>query len=186
MGMERFLFVGLGNPGEKFMGTRHNVGVDALRAWVQQWGDGAAWRQQSRFESEIASVTRGGMTVDCMFPLTFMNDSGRAVQAYSQFYDIAPEDILIIHDELELPLGEIGIKEGGSAHGHNGVRSIHDVLGTDQLVRLRIGVGRPVDDVPVERYVLQRFTEDERTIIQTRSIPQACDMLETILQKAVS
>ncbi|MEX0649878.1 MAG: aminoacyl-tRNA hydrolase [Candidatus Andersenbacteria bacterium] len=179
--MNKVVFVGLGNPGKKFEHTRHNVGIDILRVWVEMMkGRGATvsnWKEEQAFNAEIAEVALPPVQVECIFPLTFMNDAGRAVGAHAAFYNITPQNILIIHDDLELPLGEVSIKEEGSAHGHNGVRSIHQQLSTDKIRRLRIGIGRPLAQVPVEEYVLQQFTTEEQPGI-TQSIHQAALLLE--------
>lgn len=159
------VLIGLGNPGDKFKGTRHNLGIDALRAWVREM-EGEDWKEEPSFFSEVASAHVNDMRVDCMFPLTFMNDVGKAVAAYLAFYNLDSSNVLVIHDDLELPLGEVAVKETGSAHGHNGVRSIHQALGTDELRRVRIGIGRPLDDTPVDAFVLQRFTPEERALVE--------------------
>lgn len=184
MRMKKLLLVGLGNPGKKFAGTRHNLGIDILRAWVRRQDSSVSWRSENKFQSDIVQMRSDQLSVDCLFPTTFMNESGKAVQAYVQFYSIAHEDILLIHDELELSLGEVVIKPGGSAHGHNGIRSIQTALGTDQLARLRLGIGRPGEMVPVERYVLERFSEEEQAVIEEYTIPRACDLLDVLVESS--
>lgn len=162
--MKQWLLVGLGNPGSRYEKTRHNVGIRALRFWVSQQAPDAFWRAVSRFEAELAAV--GDITV--FFPLTNMNDSGRAVAAYTKTNSLTPEQVIIVHDDVELALGEVRWKEGGSAAGHNGVRSVQTAMGVKQILRLRIGIGRPAyaeasaGGTPTLRgYVLQPFSAPE-------------------------
>src|SRR5581483_12302146 len=95
------------------------------------------------------------------FPPTFMNESGEAVASFIKEKALTPSQLIIVHDDLELPFGEVRWKEGGSANGHNGVRSIQEKLSTQEILRLRIGIGRPADDTPIDEFVLQRFSESE-------------------------
>ena len=136
------LIAGLGNPGRKYEDTRHNAGcwwIDALASFLH-----ADWRHEPKFHGEIAHVRDGGKEFWLLKPSTYMNESGRAVGAVADFYKIAPEEILVAHDELDLAPGVIKLKFGGSASG-NGIRSVMARLGGGQFWRLRIGIGHPRD-----------------------------------------
>ena len=172
--MKHLLLIGLGNPGVAYEGTRHNVGILFVRRWVrhqQEFTEVRDWREDSRLQAEVATVTQmgadSGLKVDCLFPLTFMNTSGNSVQAYQRYTEVAIEQMLIVHDDMELPLGDIQLAEvGGSAKGHNGVRSIQERLDTVEIPRLRIGIGRPPANTPVTQFVLSRFTSDEQAVLR--------------------
>ena len=136
------LVVGLGNPGKKYERTRHNAGF----WWVERLArDGRAnLRDENKFHGRVAKI--GGSTeIWLLLPETFMNDSGRAVAALAMFYKIPPREILVVHDELDLPAGAAKLKLGGGSSGHNGLKDITDCLGTRDYWRLRIGVGPPRD-----------------------------------------
>ena len=159
------LIVGLGNPGRKYEATRHNAGFwwvdDVARA------AGAAFRREARFHGELARVPRSEMWL--LKPDTFMNESGRSVGALATFYRIEPAEILVAHDELDLPPGSVKLKFGGGLSGHNGLRDIAPALGTQDFWRLRIGIGHPRDlaasQQEVVDYVLHPPRADERNAI---------------------
>jgi peptidyl-tRNA hydrolase, PTH1 family len=151
------LVVGLGNPGARYARNRHNVGFMALDAIARRW-DAAGLRD--RFRGELAEATIGGARRLLLKPQTFMNDSGESVLAAASFYRIAPAEILVIHDELDLQPGKVRVKEGGGSAGHNGLRSIDARLGTNYW-RLRIGIGHPGIKELVLPYVLQNFPAAE-------------------------
>lgn len=157
--------VGLGNPGERFVGTRHNLGIETVQEWVTQEQPEASWRLEDRFEALMTQLRINDVSVVCLFPQTFMNDSGRAVAACMAYYQIDMADVLIVHDDIELPLGEVALVAGGSARGHNGVRSIHQTLKSQDIARLRLGVGRPTMGEPVDQYVLQRFLSEQQSVV---------------------
>jgi PTH1 family peptidyl-tRNA hydrolase len=147
------LIVGLGNPGPEYRRHRHNVGFMAADAIHGRHGF-SPWRK--RFRGEVAEGTLAGEKVLLLKPLTYMNDSGRAVQAAMAFYKLAPNDIVVIHDEVDLPPGKTRMKAGGGTAGHNGLRSIGAEVGED-FRRLRIGVGHPGVKEAVPHYVLHDF-----------------------------
>src|ERR671929_1655358 len=151
------LIVGLGNPGARYARNRHNVGFMAIEAIARRYGF-AAFR--SRFKGELAEGTIAGERRLLLRPQTFMNASGEAVLAAMSFYKIAPADILVIHDELDLRPGKVRVKRGGGSAGHNGLRSIDAMIGPDYW-RVRIGIGHPGIKELVHPYVLQNFTADE-------------------------
>ena len=153
-----WLVVGLGNPGSDYAQTRHNIGfmaVDALAGHA---------RFTSKFHSETASLSIEGEKVILLKPQTFMNLSGKAVQAAMAFYKIAPEQVIVLHDELDLPLGKIRIKQGGGANGHNGLKDIDQMIGPDYW-RIRLGIGHPGTAEQVHGHVLSKFTAEERELV---------------------
>ena len=151
------LLVGLGNPGARYVGTRHNIGFMAVQAIAKRHGLGP-WRR--RFQGVATEGTIGGERVQLLLPGTFMNESGRAVAEAAQFYKLAPGDITVFHDEIELPPGKVRVKVGGGIAGHNGLRSISAHVGNDYR-RVRIGVGHPGHKDLVEHYVLSDFAKSE-------------------------
>ena len=153
------LLVGLGNPGARYARNRHNVGFMAVEAIARRFGVSGF---RSRFKGELAEAPIGGERVLLLKPQTFMNASGEAVGDAARFFKIPQEDIIAIHDEIDLRPGKLRVKRGGGSAGHNGLRSIDALLGPDYW-RVRIGVGHPGIKELVQPYVLQNFTEDERT-----------------------
>ncbi len=132
------LIVGLGNPGAQYAGHRHNVGF-----WAVEQLAGSGWSRETRFKADIVKVLIAGGDRWLMKPATFMNASGEAVGSFSRLHRLVPEEILIIHDELDLPPGAIRLKQGGGHGGHNGIRDIESHLGSPDFWRLRIGIGHP-------------------------------------------
>src|SRR5579862_9205093 len=151
------LIVGLGNPGARYARNRHNVGFMAAEAIARRHGFPAF---RSRFKGELAEGVIAGTRRLILCPQTFMNDSGEAVLAAMSFYKIAPADIAVIHDEIDLRPGKVRVKRGGGSAGHNGLRSIDALVGADYW-RVRIGVGHPGIKELVQPYVLQNFPADE-------------------------
>jgi PTH1 family peptidyl-tRNA hydrolase len=151
------LFVGLGNPGQRYVGNRHNIGFMAVQA-IARRNDIAPWRR--RFQGVAVEGTIGGDKILLLLPGTFMNESGRAVAEAVSFYKLAVSDIVVFHDELELPPGKLRVKAGGGNAGHNGLRSISAHVGNDYR-RVRLGIGHPGDKNLVESYVLQDFSKSE-------------------------
>ena len=156
------LIVGLGNPGEKHARNRHNVGFMAVDAIAAAHGFGP-WRR--KFSGQVAEGRIGGEKVLLLKPETFMNDSGRAVAEAARFYKLAPADIIVVHDELDLAPGRVRVKTGGGHAGHNGLKSIIAHLGPD-FHRLRIGIGHPGSKAAVTRHVLSDFSKSERAWLQ--------------------
>ncbi len=171
------LICGLGNPGREYERHRHNVGfqvVDALCKRHQVKLD------QRKFEARTGQGQIDGERVLFLEPQTFMNASGASVMAAMRFYKIAPEKLLVIHDELDLPYGRLQLKSGGGAGGHNGLRSLIESLGTDEFPRLRFGIGKPEGPDAKERvigYVLSGFSPEERQALDER-IERAADAAE--------
>jgi PTH1 family peptidyl-tRNA hydrolase len=151
------LFVGLGNPGPKYVGNRHNVGFMAVQA-IARRHDIAPWRR--RFQGVAVEGSIASERVLLLLPGTFMNESGRAVAEAAHFYRLETGNVVVFHDEAELPPGKVRLKIGGGNAGHNGLRSISEHIGNDYR-RVRIGVGHPGDKKLMEHYVLQDFAKDE-------------------------
>lgn len=155
-----FLIAGLGNPGAQYADTRHNIGFMAI--------DALAGRASftSKFHSEVVTHTIDGEKCLLLKPQTYMNNSGRAIQSAMTFYKIPLQNIIVLHDEIDLPLGKIRIKQGGGANGHNGLKDIDQLVG-DNYWRIRLGVGRPEGQAPVHDYVLGRFTSEQMAHVET-------------------
>jgi peptidyl-tRNA hydrolase, PTH1 family len=162
------LVVGLGNPGSRYTGQRHNIGFMAVDELHRHFSLGP-WRK--RFDGVTAEGEIGGERVLCLKPATFMNESGRSVLAAMQFFKLDPSALVVLHDEIDLPLGKVRMKLGGGAGGHNGLRSIDALLGPDYW-RIRLGVGHPGEKELVRNFVLMDFDSDERP--QVEKIVQAC------------
>lgn len=154
-----FLLVGLGNPGARHAGNRHNIGFMVVDAIAKRHGF-APWRR--RFQGVATEGTLGGTKTLLLLPGTFMNESGRAVGEAANFYKIGLDEIAVVHDELDLAPGKVRIKRGGGVAGHNGLRSISAHVGNDYK-RVRIGIGHPGDKNIVHSYVLSDFAKAERT-----------------------
>lgn len=153
------LFVGLGNPGAKYAGNRHNIGFMALDRIAADYGF-APWRRA--FKGMAAEGRLGAGKVLLLKPETFMNLSGESVRAAMDFYKLTPADVTVFHDELDLAPGKVRIKAGGGHAGHNGLRSIHAHLGTDAYARVRLGIGHPGHKDAVAGYVLHDFAKADQ------------------------
>jgi peptidyl-tRNA hydrolase, PTH1 family len=156
--MAMLLLVGLGNPGAHYAGNRHNIGFVAVQEIAKRHGIGP-WRR--RFQGVACEGPLGGQRTLLLLPGTFMNESGRAVAEAMHFYKLSPADVIVFHDEIDLPPGKIRVKAGGGVAGHNGLRSISEHIGNDYR-RVRIGVGHPGDKDLVQHYVLSDFAKSDR------------------------
>jgi PTH1 family peptidyl-tRNA hydrolase len=156
------LFVGLGNPGSRYAGNRHNIGFMVVETIARRHGMGP-WRR--RFQGVAAEGPIGGERVLLLLPGTFMNDSGRAVAEAAHFYKLGQPDIVVFHDEIDLPPAKVRVKAGGSVAGHNGLRSISAHVGNDYR-RVRIGVGHPGMKELVHPHVLSDFSRGERPWVE--------------------
>lgn len=157
------LIVGLGNPGAEYEQTRHNAGfwfVDVLARAA-----GCALRKEARFHADVARCTLHGRDCRLQKPTTFMNRSGQAVGALAKFLQIPPDEILVVHDELDLPPGTARLKRGGGHGGHNGLRDLIAHLGTQEFLRLRLGIGHPGDRGEVVDYVLHQPSREDYDLI---------------------
>lgn len=182
------LIVGLGNPGDDYRGTRHNAGAMVVDRFAANRCSG--WRKERKFFAELATGECSGRKVVCVKPQTYMNLSGEAVAAVSRFYRIAPDQIMVVADDADLPLGAVRMKPSGGTGGHNGLASVIQHLGTQEFPRQRIGVARPVQEVrDIASHVLGVFTPDEQVMLN--EVLQLADRqlqcwLEETLAKAMS
>lgn len=198
--MKKILIVGLGNPGEKYAKVRHNLGfmaIDELGKKVK--GQGESWKYEEKFKSEILNLnytlTPNPYTLILAKPQTYMNNSGLAVKLLTTYYKIPSTDLIVIHDELDLPLGKIKVRLGGAAAGHHGVESIIESLGTDQFIRVRLGIGNLKTQsaehkkvhVSAEKFVLEPFMHSEKSQVKhmlKQTVRALQILLETGLEKA--
>jgi PTH1 family peptidyl-tRNA hydrolase len=173
------LIVGLGNPGSEYRGTRHNAGADFIEELART--NGGSLRAEARFFGLAGQLTLSGHDLRLLIPTTFMNRSGKAVAAMATFYKIAPDQILVAHDELDIPPGSARFKRGGGHGGHNGLRDIIPALGNNNdFYRLRIGIGHPGHASRVTGYVLGAPSAEDRLRIDA-SISEAIGALPLLL-----
>jgi len=165
------VIVGLGNPGPRYRKTRHNIGFEVV-AEIAHRCDNASTR--SRFDAEVSEVTLGEIRLVLLAPQTFMNNSGQSVAPLVAFYKLDPSDILVVCDDLNLPLGRLRLRERGSAGGQKGLADILRRLGTENVPRLRIGIGQPPGRMDASDFVLSRFRADEQDAI-TSTVVEAGD-----------
>ena len=173
------LIVGLGNPGPKYQQTRHNVGfifVDELAR-----SKGASFKLENKFHGDVCKLSLSGNDVWLLKPNTFMNLSGKAVAALARFYKIEPESVLLVHDELDIPPGQLRLKKGGGHGGHNGLRDTIAQLGSKEFMRLRVGIGHPGNSRDVSNYVLGKAPQDEQIDIDA-AMDEAMSTLPQILE----
>jgi len=163
--------VGLGNPGQKYAGTRHNVGFDVLDRLAEKYFGGPV---RTKFDAELCDVEICGEKVLLVVPQTFMNLSGRPVRALVDFYKFPMSDVLVVCDDLNLEFGRLRLRASGSSGGQKGLQNIIDHLGTQQFARLRIGIGRPPGRMDPAAYVLKKFSSEEREEIDV-ALHEAAD-----------
>ena len=177
---DRFLIIGLGNPGRKYRGNRHNIGfmvVDRLAA------DNGIQSSKMQNKAIVGDGRVAGQRVILAKPQTYMNNSGDAVGPLANFYKIPPENIFVVYDEMDIPLGTIRLREKGGAGGHNGMKSIIQHIGQD-FPRMRLGVGRPPGRMEPPAYLLQDFSNDQLPIVSDM-IDEAIRAIETYLQEGI-
>lgn len=179
MGSPIALIAGLGNPGQQYQHNRHNAGAIFLSALCCQGG--IELRADKKFQGLAGSVMIKGSEVRLLFPTTYMNHSGRAVAAIASYYKIAPQQILVAYDELDLPLGTTRLKSGGGHGGHNGIRDIIASLGTPDFLRLRIGIGHPGSADKVLGHVLGDFSRSEAGVLD-QEIDKAMAVLPLLIE----
>ena len=175
------LVVGLGNPGDEYRGSRHNLGAEVVELLATRHGGRLRKRKERALVDE---VTIDGRRVALAIPLTYVNDSGNAVGALVRRFGVDPEQLVVVHDELELPVAELKVKSGGGLAGHNGLRSIVEHLHTQDFQRVRIGVDKPVSKERGADHVLNRFGKRERAEVDV-TVEQAADAVETIARDGV-
>lgn len=178
--MSTHLIVGLGNPGAKYAGNRHNVGFMAVDAMARRW-NAPAFRE--KFKGEYSKVRVADQEAVLLKPMTFMNLSGESAQAAMRFFKVPIEQVLCVHDELDLEFGVVRLKEGGGTAGHNGLRSMVQQCGGPDFLRCRIGIGRPLRGRP-EQWVLNDFNSLERAELPD-VLELAADMVESTVREGV-
>jgi peptidyl-tRNA hydrolase, PTH1 family len=188
------IIVGLGNPGRDYVGTRHNIGYDVLDAFART----LAWTTTAGDFDRLARTKFDGLTMDGAFtlssggtekllllkPTTFMNLSGQAVQQAMAFYNLTPADLLIVLDDVALPAGRLRFRASGTSGGHNGLKDIERALGTTQYPRLRIGIDAPPPRIPQKDYVLGRFTDAQRQLLDP-AVNRACSAIVTWIERGI-
>lgn len=157
------MIVGLGNPGKKYEHTKHNVGFMTVDKLAREYD---ADFKKNPFEAEVADFFVAGEKILLVKPQTFMNDSGRAVGPLMTYFGIYEEELVVIHDDLDLPVGKVRLRQKGSAGGHNGLKSIISHLGNNQFNRIKVGIGRPQGQMPVIKHVLQPFSKQQQPMIE--------------------
>lgn len=182
-----YLIVGLGNPGDKFINTRHNLGYEVADELRRKLGL-PDFESDKKFKAEIS--TNSGLIL--IKPLTFMNMSGMAVSVVARYFKIEPEEIIVIHDELDLPLGHIKIRMGGSDAGHHGIESVIKFLGSEQFIRIRLGIGNwhavsgehKHASFNAEKFVIEKFLPSERSKVKALG-KRTVKAVEAILEKGL-
>lgn len=174
----KFLIVGLGNVGNEYTHTRHNIGFDVVNAFVQKHG-GSFRNDRLAF---VADVKWKGKTYVCLLPTTYMNLSGKAVKYWMEKDNISLENILVIVDDLALPLDQLRLRTAGSDAGHNGLRSIQEVLGSTQYARLRFGIGNDFPKGMQAEFVLSKWKKEEEPLVKLK-IEAAVGVIESVFQQ---
>jgi len=170
------IVVGLRNPGADYEGTRHNVGSEVVERVLQRAGVPPG-RAPSRVSGAIAQVGTGDDRTIYILPFTFMNESGGVVRSALGYYKVDTSDLLVIHDDIDLPFGRLRLQVGGGSGGHNGIRSVERALGTKEFSRLKVGVGRPPGSQDPADYVLRTFAKSERPEVEV-ILEDAADVVE--------
>ncbi len=178
-----YIIAGLGNPGRNYTGTRHNIGFETADALASKFDIKFS---KTKFKADIGEGIIGGEKVILAKPQTFMNLSGESIRPLRDWYKVPDENIIIIYDDISLPLGKLRLRAKGSAGGHNGMKSIIYQLGTDLFPRLKIGVGAPQNEnIDLADFVLGKFSKEETKIL-TESVIKATEAVESIITRGVS
>lgn len=177
---DRTLVVGLGNPGDRYAGTRHNAGAMVVAELAHRAGVKLS-AHKSRAAVAETRMSPGAARLVLAQPMSYMNTSGGPVSALLKYYDLGPENLVVVHDEIDLPFGAVKLKRGGGEGGHNGLRDITKALGTKDYIRVRVGVGRPPGRMDTADYVLKRFsgTETKELPLVIGDAADAVEMLST-------
>ncbi len=175
------MIVGLGNPGLVYQKTRHNLGWMVLKHAAARWNVSLTEREQAfQGQGEV-----DGHRVVVALPLIWMNQTGQVIASLLEEHRLAPSDLILVYDDLDIPLGRLKIKTRGGAGGHNGVRSVLVCLDTEKFCRLKVGIGRPMEEQDLAQYVLSPFLDDEQQQVE-EIIPQAVDALECVVTEGAS
>lgn len=173
--------IGLGNPGRRYAGTRHNVGCSLIRTLAREW---KARPRKKKFSATVAETQRNGKKLILVEPRTYMNESGGAVKQILEGMKIGPADIVVVYDDLDIPLGQIRVRKEGSAGTHKGMKSIIREIGTPAFPRIRIGIGPLADREEAARFVLAPFAKDEMVALKNGQA-KAREALELILDGSI-
>lgn len=165
-----FFIVGLGNPGDEYCSNRHNVGFQVLDELAMRWNVSL---HQEKYQAQYANLSMDSRKVHLVKPLTFMNRSGLSVAQFYRFFKLSPDQLLVVHDDLDMAPARVKLVNGGGNGGHNGIKSLVESLGVKDFLRLKIGIGRPGKgevhpDFPVEKYVLSNLSSEEASSLQAR------------------
>jgi len=181
------LLVGLGNPGTEYAETRHNAGFRFLDTVLV--GTGVSLKHESRFHGEVGRFVVAGRDLWLLKPMAFMNHSGESVAKFARFYKIPPAEILVVHDDLDIPPGSVRLKVGGGDGGHNGLSDVTEKLGVPDYARLRIGIGHPGSAAQVVAYVLKKAPKSEQSLTDAaieRARAQLNDIVQGEFQRAMN
>lgn len=173
-----YVLVGLGNPGHRYERTRHNIGYLVASSVAQIAG--MTFKEEKRFHALVARGLYLGKTLHILLPLTYMNESGRSVGSYLSFYRLKAKDLIVISDDVELPFGELRLRARGSSGGHNGLKSIEAHLGTQEYLRLKMGIGKALAAATLAEYVLDLFKPEEAAVLD-EFIGRAADLVKSLL-----
>jgi PTH1 family peptidyl-tRNA hydrolase len=182
---ERFVVVGLGNPGARYATTRHNAGFRVADLLASRMGGGFRAHRASGGRAEVLEGRLAGLPVVLAKPLSYMNESGGPVNQVLRFYKTPPTRLVVVHDELDLPFGDLRMKLGGGDGGHNGLRSISSALGTRDYLRVRLGIGRPPGRQDPADYVLKEFSTAERRDLDYH-VDRCADAVEALLAQGLA
>lgn len=176
-----YIFVGLGNPGREYENTRHNIGFSVIQRLAQRWGIEAT---RYRFKALTGDGTAEGKRVVLVMPQTYMNLSGNAVSSYMKFYKVAPDHLMVINDDLDLPFGSIRLRKSGGSAGQKGMQSIINKLGHSEFPRLRVGIGRPPGRMDPVDFVLKKFKPADEDLLN-QVLDTCADAVETYLEQGI-
>jgi len=180
------LIVGLGNPGKEYENTPHNAGFIIIEEIKKEVAEKNNWEFNKKFDAEIIKSEIEDEKIILAKPQTFMNNSGETVAKIVAYYKIKPEDIIIVHDDLDIPLGKLRIKEEGSSAGHNGIESVIQVLGTRKFIRVRIGIEKTNKKIPSEKYVLQKIKSLENLLNAKKAAEAVLAIVKNGVGKAMT
>ena len=181
------LIVGLGNPGIEYASTRHNIGYRVIEEFARSAGFSDDFQRDARkkFDGLVLSGSIGAEKILLLEPLTYMNLSGRAVQAAMAFYQLSPPELMVVLDDIALPCGRIRLRAGGSSGGHNGLKDIERALGTSEYPRLRLGIDSPGSSAVQKDYVLGKFSQEQRQQIDS-SVGRAAGAIRMWIDEGIS
>ena len=180
-----WLVVGLGNPGDKYSSTRHNIGFMVADELANRYTGKFSTHKYRALVSEVRlGVGSEAPKLIIIKPSTYMNDSGNAVAPLAKYFNTAPQQIIAIHDELDIPFNAIRVKLGGGDNGHNGLKSLTQSLSTPEYFRIRVGIGRPTTPQDTADYVLDNFSKAERSVVPDLAL-RACDAIESLVNKGL-